>query len=818
MRSGSLVLALFLAAQVNAAAPPVVGRDLYGDPLPHGAVARLGSMRLRHLAPFNRVALSRDGSLVASMEYNIRIWDRKTGRLLRDLEHNHFMTWAVAFTADGKGLASAHTLGAGNQVLLWDLATGKQRPLWQAKQGRLWAMPKALAFSPDGKMLAVVWSVGGRGETDDRVRLYAYPSGKEQGEIPLAEKPEINAVAFSGDSKSVVFGMWNSLRFHDPATRKEQKRITTGRHPYTLTVSPDGKTIAVTGYRGPVTFVHLGTKDRVVTSEVKAKGIAAVGFSRDGKELYFAGEVNEPVLALDPETGKQLRKVAPAETRGMGMFHATAAGGSWVVRFDGSTVKVYDARTGKLAHGFDDHRDGSPLEAAVSPDGRRIATRSETELRIWELRTGKMLRRIGVETLPGMRWAEDGKAVVAGQKNKLYWWDVGTGKVVREAALPSGTLLRASFLRGGTRISCLLLDEKRRRRFVVANLSAPEKPWLYSGEEHRSLASPDGAFVLTTTYADNGETARLIDTKSGKPVWTQPLSGSIQAHTFSSNGDRLAALGYQGLIVWRTKTGRKVGGGTFAKEDQYRQTVDLTPSGRMTIVGKRQTRTWNTGFQSAPRTHLDLLETATGQVRHRFPLLPQISSTACTPDGRYLVTASADGSALVWPLYDLTSGTVTPRAWDDLGGADAKTAFAVVCGLIAAPDKAIALLGQRLRPAACDVEQVRRWLENLDSESFAVREDAERRLAALGEDVEEDLHEALAKKPSVEMRTRLMRLVHRLEEWNADRLRQTRALEVLEMIGSPEAMRLLEKLAGGYRGSRLTIETRETLARLKARR
>src|SRR5262249_51492781 len=133
MRSGPLVLALlFLEAQADAAAPPAVRRDLYGDPLPPGAVARLGSMRLRHLAPLNRVAVSRDGSLVASIDYNVRVWDRRSGRLLGDLESDHFRTWAAVFTPDGKGLASAHALGAGNQVLLWDLATGRSRPLWPA--------------------------------------------------------------------------------------------------------------------------------------------------------------------------------------------------------------------------------------------------------------------------------------------------------------------------------------------------------------------------------------------------------------------------------------------------------------------------------------------------------------------------------------------------------------------------------------------------------------------------------------------------------------------------------------------------------------
>ena len=111
MRRWPLLLALLvLAAQARAAAPPAVGRDLHGDPLPPGAVTRLGSMRLRQLAPFNRVAVSRDGTLVASVDYNIRVWDRQTGRLLRDL-------------AEGRGVGDTTTLA--DQSIMDLIAAGQ---------------------------------------------------------------------------------------------------------------------------------------------------------------------------------------------------------------------------------------------------------------------------------------------------------------------------------------------------------------------------------------------------------------------------------------------------------------------------------------------------------------------------------------------------------------------------------------------------------------------------------------------------------------------------------------------------------------------
>src|SRR5262245_19063725 len=106
MRSGVVVGCLLsVGISAPAAAPRGVRRDLYGDPLPAGAVARLGSMRLRHLTwkPL-RCAFSQDGRLLVTLGPTIRVWDVATGRLTREIDHKEFEEFDVAFSPDGKKL------------------------------------------------------------------------------------------------------------------------------------------------------------------------------------------------------------------------------------------------------------------------------------------------------------------------------------------------------------------------------------------------------------------------------------------------------------------------------------------------------------------------------------------------------------------------------------------------------------------------------------------------------------------------------------------------------------------------------------------
>src|SRR5262249_10184044 len=129
-------------------------------------------------------------------------------------------------------------------------------------------------------------------------------------------------------------------------------------------------------------------------------------------------------------------------------------------------------------------------------------------------------------------------------------------------------------------------------------------------------------------------------------------------------------------------------------------------------------------------------------------------------------------------------------------------------------------LAERLRPAApVEDERLARLIAELDSDQFEVRDRAAKELQQLSELAGPAMRKALANKPSLEGRRRLEAILDEVERQtlSPEQLHALRAVEVLEHIGSPEARRVLEGLAAGAAGARLTHEAKESLQRLARR-
>ena len=161
------------------------------------------------------------------------------------------------------------------------------------------------------------------------------------------------------------------------------------------------------------------------------------------------------------------------------------------------------------------------------------------------------------------------------------------------------------------------------------------------------------------------------------------------------------------------------------------------------------------------------------------------------------------------------------QCWEDLASADASVAYRGMWRLVQAPRQTIAFLDQHLPLAVSpDPKKVEQFIRDLASDNFAVRNQANRELESLGTLVEPALQKALSRKLPLEAQRRMERLLSLLASTvtSPKTLRELRAVETLEIIGTREAKKLLHRLAQGAPLARLSREAKESLDRLGGRK
>ena len=838
-----------------------VKTDLYGDPLPQGAVTRLGTLRYRAPAEIVSLAYAPDGKTIAACSYaGLFLFDAASGKRLRRLDPDsaQVLNNTAVFSPDSKRLALRARTIVGDPkdktkhlkevVRVWDLASdrkpkeydaeylswfgwsGENEPLavclekgglrlheLAARKSRFFACQELRRpelsvyvkcdYAPAGKVLVVV-------DEQNVVHVWDTANGGERLNLKPKNIRYIRSLALSPDGRTFACLVYdqadkNIVQLRDSSTGKVLHTVAEGQQ-YLSTVlfAPDGKTLATAGWRG-IRFWDVTTGKERSRCEDPVPETEKIAFSGDGKTLA-AAERHTPTFHLwDVATGR--RKPEPTGHTGRPWYGAFSHDGRHLFTGDSwnGTIHLWNTAAGNSLLQIQESRYVRGL--ALSADGRTLFSMRGDHVWVCDSASG--------EKQQGLKLHDPDRPDTYQQPDSLHL--SGDGKT-----LVAFSSYQSKNNRGPNNYDMLITgwDTATYKQLFRRRWRGSEF-WTAVSPDVRMLAIPESKLAPEFGKPIPGKgPMRIEDLATGALLVTFPvLEGQTWPLAFSPDGRLLAShnSNYRRLKegdpsstgrtvrLWETATTTEV---LSLPEGNSQSRAAFSSNGRFLAM-------------TAPPQDILIYDLSAGRELRRFKEFDaEVTSLAFSPDGRRLVSGLADSTLLIWdvgPRLTQPKGKLgaedAAQAWTDLAGKHGPRAFRARWTLAAAPETAVSLLQKHLKAIQpADSKRLRRLIADLDDKRFLVRQQAQKELEEIGELAAPALKKALAEKSSLEVRQRIDGLLGKLRGpvTRPEMMRAVRAVAVLEDVATDQARKLLEALSQGAPEARLTQEAKTALTRL----
>lgn len=600
-------------------------------------------------APITAIAYSRHGGrlLAAGSDGILRVWDPGGAELQKFGLEGGEIVFAV-FSPDGRRIAS-RAAPDGTRVLLWDVATGGL--VREIKVDASW---HGLAFSPDGRRIVV-----GSGPdlqmfdaaTGKPIRKFVFSppgavrivSGEDRGW-------DISSVAFSPDGKRVMF---NGAVF-DAATAKPIHtfddelitRFTAGGFKFApAAFSPDGRSIVI----GMWTTLRLwdaatgkparqlGGLDEDYTADWRdLHGVDFATFSPDGKQVLSVGAPSAP-LVWDLDSGALSREITGIKAGWPYAFSpdrrqiSTTSNGPSSLSSH-SVVKLWDMASGALIREIETGTDAPPSfdirSITFSPDGKRILVGSGggDALRLVNVADGAVMAKFELPALDRLRSEREERDLVVIDPfiiRRAEAADNHSPSVI--AFSPDGRLVFS----GGRLVDTALLDG-------TAVTGGPV--WSRTDGKVRRLEGCHTDAVTAVAFSPDGKRILSGGADNRMCLWDMEFdgaflrgafkghSGSITSLAFSPDAERILSGSDDGVVrLWDAASGKLVH--AFKGHAGAVRSVAFSPGGRRILVADDYTwRLWDAASFAPIMTAW---------------VLPKSDWAVELPDGRYRASDGA---------------------------------------------------------------------------------------------------------------------------------------------------------------------------------